>query len=270
MLTKFLRNQLAGYVRKKSYEEQHRLRDRVLAFQIGPFGWLLNLPCALFFGRNLRMLATIYMTDKWNYHWFAQHYEDLLRQDRRKRINLLEIGIGGDEDPRKGGNSLRMWGDYLPNGQIFGIDIIDKSPHDRGRIKTFRGSQADPIFLDKVIRAIGKIDVIIDDGSHRNEHILFTFQYLFPHLSDGGLYVVEDVQTSYWPEYGGNEVDRNDSNTAMGYFKSLTDGLNWEEIRGDYNPTCLDQNIKSIAFYHNMIAIKKGSNREGGACPPAL
>jgi hypothetical protein len=71
--------------------EQDRLRIRVEAFQIGPFGWLLNIPCALLFGRNLRMLATIYMSDKWNYLWYAQHYEDLLRKVRRKRMNVLEI-----------------------------------------------------------------------------------------------------------------------------------------------------------------------------------
>jgi demethylmacrocin O-methyltransferase len=268
MLTNVFRRRLVDNVRSRPKEEQHRLRDRVEAFQIGPLGWLANIPCALLFGRNLRMLATIYMTDKWNYHWFAQHYEDLLRKDRRKRINLLEIGIGGDEDPKKGGNSLRMWADYLPNARIFGADIFDKSAHDRRRIKTFRGSQADPAFLDMLVREIGKIDVIIDDGSHRNEHMLFTFQYLFPHLADGGIYVIEDAQTSYWSEYGGNEVDRNDPNTAMGYFKSLVDGLNWEEFRGSYIPTYLDQNIKSVAFYHNMIAIRKGDNKEGGAANP--
>ncbi len=265
MLASLLTGRLVRYVRKKPRVEQLRLRDQVQVFQMGPFGWLMNVPCALLFGRNLRMLATIYMTDKWNYHWFAQHYEDLLKKDRRKKLNLLEIGIGGDENPRKGGNSLRMWADYLPNARIFGIDIFDKSPHDRGRIKTFRGSQADPVFLDNAVSEIGKLDVIIDDGSHTNEHILFTFQYLFPKLAEGGLYIVEDIQTSYWSEYGGNETDRNDPSTAMGYFKFLTDGLNWEEFRGDYEATYFDQHIKSIAFYHNMIVIKKGDNREGGA-----
>ena len=263
MVTNLLRNLVVGFVRKKPKVEQDQLRVRVEAFQIGPFGWLLNIPCALLFGRNLRMLATIYMSDKWNYHWYAQHYEDLLRKDRRKRMNLLEIGIGGDENLRRGGNSLRMWRDYLPNSQIFGLDIYDKSAHDHRRIKTFCGSQADPVVLDKVLKEVGKLDVIIDDGSHVNEHILFTFHHLFPHLADGGFYLIEDVQTSYWKEYGGNEVDRNDSTTAMGYFKSLVDGVNWEEFRGGYDPSYLDQNIKSIAFYHNLIAIKKESNREG-------
>jgi len=266
VLTNFLRNLLTAYVRKKPKEEQHRLRDRVFAFQTGPFGWLANIPCRFLFGGNLKMLATIYMTDKWNYHWYVQHYEEHLKQNRRKQINLLEIGIGGYDNPRMGGNSLRMWSDFLPNGRVFGVDIFDKSSHDRKRIKTFRGSQVDSAFLDMVVREIGRIDVIIDDGSHINEHILFTFQYLFPHLADGGVYIVEDAHTSYWSEFGGNEVDRNDPTTAMGYFKSLVDGLDWEEFRGNYNPTYLDQNIKSVAFYHNLIIVRKGANREGG-CP---
>jgi hypothetical protein len=252
-----------GYVKKQPKEEQHRLRDKIVAFQTGAFGWLLNIPCAFLFGRNLTMLATYFVSDKWNIHWYAQHYEDILRRSRRKRISLLEIGIGGYDDPRKGGSSLRMWKAYFPNGRIHGIDICDKSLHDQRRIKTFCGSQIDPLFLGKVVREIGKIDIIIDDGSHQNEHILFTFQHLFPHLADGGLYAIEDTQTSYWKRYGGNDLDRNDHSTSMGYFKSLTDGLNWEEFQGNYRPTYLDQNIKSIAFYHNLIIIRKGSNREG-------
>ena len=213
------------------------------------------------------MLATIYMTDKWNSHWYAQHYEDILKKDRHKRINILEIGVGGYDNPRIGGNSLRMWSAFFPKGHVYGVDIYDKSPLDRRRIKTLCGSQVDPIFLNKLVCEIGKIDVIIDDGSHRNEHMIFTFKHLFPNLADGGVYVIEDTQTSYWLEYGGNEVDRNDSGTAMGYFKLLADGLNWEEFRGNYDPTYIDKNVKSITFYHNMIAIRKGSNQEG-SCPP--
>jgi hypothetical protein len=251
--------------RKKSDTERERIKHRLLEFQIGRFGWVIDLPSRIFFGADLKMLATIYGTDKWNRHWYAQHYEDLLHKIRRKRINLLEIGIGGDENPRKGGRSLRMWRAYFPKGRIFGIDIYDKSAHNGARIRTFRGSQADPQFLDTVAREIGKIDVIIDDGSHINSHMIFTFQHLFPYLADGGIYALEDTQTSYWAEYGGNETDRNDPATAMGYFKSLTDGLNWREFRDSYTPNTFDLNIESIAFYHNLIVIRKRSSGPAAA-----
>ena len=213
------------------------------------------------------MLATIYMTDKWNSHWYAQHYEDLLKGFRQKKINILEIGVGGYDDPMQGGNSLRMWHDYFPNGRIYGVDIFDKTPHNQRRIKTFCGSQTDPDFLDALVREIGTIDIVVDDGSHIGEHILFTFRHLFPHLSDQGFYVVEDTLTSYLEAFGGNVVDRNDLNTAMGYFKSLIDGINWEELGREYTPTYFNLNIKSISFYHNLIIIRKGANNEG-RCPP--
>jgi hypothetical protein len=253
-----LRTFLVERHRKRSGAEKDEFKARLLEFQIGPFAWLIDLPAQLLFSGDLKMLATIYGTDKWNHQWYVQHYEALFSRLRRKRINFLEIGVGGDENPRDGGKSLRMWRVYFPKGRIYGIDINDKRPHDRRRIRTFRGSQADPEFLDEVVRRIGKIDVILDDASHINSHIIFTFQHLFPHLASGGIYIVEDTQTSYWPGFfEGNATDRNDLTTAMGYFKSLTDGMNWREFRNSYTPNYLDLNIESIAFYHNLIVIKK-------------
>ncbi len=254
----WLRTLLVERHRKRSGPEKDRFKARLLEFQIGPFAWLIDLPSRMLFGTDLKMLATIYGTDKWNRHWYAQHYEELFHHIRRRRINLLEIGIGGDDNPRRGGRSLRMWRAYFPKGRIHGIDINDKRPHDRGRITTFCGSQADPKFLDSVVRQIGRIDVIVDDGSHINSHMIFTFQHLFPHLAAGGTYIVEDTQTSYWSGFfEGNETDRNDPKTAIGYFKSLTDGLNWSEFKNSYTPNYFDLNIESIAFYQNLIIVRK-------------
>ena len=263
-----LRNRWVQRHRSRPDAEREAIKKRLLELQTGRWAWLVDLPSRLFFASDLKMLATIYGTDKWNRHWYAQHYENLLHRIRRKPINLLEIGVGGDQGPRDGGRSLRMWRAYFPKGRIYGIDINDKRPLDRGRIKTFRGSQADPRFLDSVVREIGGIDVILDDGSHVNSHMIFTFQHLFPRLASGGLYILEDTQTSYWPGYfEGNETDRNDPKTAMGYFKSLADGLNWREFRGNDSPNYLDLHIESIAFYHNLIVIKKRSSGDPELLP---
>jgi len=72
--------------------------------------------------------------------------------------------------------------------------------------------------------------------------------------------MVEDVETSYWPP-NGNLTDRNDPQTSMGFFKSLVDGLNYEEFRNVYEPTYFDRNIMSIFFYHNLVIIKKSKNQ---------
>lgn len=95
-------------------------------------------------------------------------------------------GIGGYDDPRAGGASLRMWRAYFPKSRIYGIDIHDKSGHDEKRIRTFRGDQTDRGFLEGVVREIGRPNIIIDDGSHLNAHVVATFEILFPLLADDG------------------------------------------------------------------------------------
>jgi hypothetical protein len=41
-------------------------------------------------------------------------------------------------------------------------------------------------------------DIIIDDGSHLPEHQLVSFTALFPFVRPGGVYVIEDIETSYF------------------------------------------------------------------------
>ena len=218
---------------------------------------------SFFFPGDLIKLATIYGTDKWNAHWYAQHYHRHFQGLRKKRLKILEIGVGGDDDPKRGGASLRMWKKYFPNGQIYSIDIHDKSFLQEQRIRIFRGSQADEVFLRKVYSEIGPVDIIIDDGSHINEHVISTFKVLFPLLKDGGIYVGEDLQTSYWPNYGGDSSNLNSPATSMGFFKALVDGINHVEFeRPDYVPAYFDTNITAVHFYHNMVFVYKGRTVE--------
>jgi len=179
-------------------------------------------------------------------------------------LNVLEIGIGGEDKPNSGGASLRMWASYFPKSIIRGVDIYDKSFLQGDRIQVYQGSQADAAFLEGLIARIGAPDIIIDDGSHRNEHVLRTFEILFPLLGANGIYVVEDLQTSYWPDMGGSSDDLNAPHTSMAFFKSLADGLNHAEfIRPGYVPSYYDRHIVSMHFYHNLAFIYKGQNDEG-------
>lgn len=215
-------------------------------------------------GGDLKQLARLYGSDKWGEHWYAQHYERHFLPLRTKRLNILEIGIGGGAATNAGGASLRMWTSFFPNSSINGIDLYDKSFLQSDRVKVFQGSQDDPDFLEHVIKEIGSPDIIIDDGSHRNEHVIKTFQILFPRLSDTGIYVIEDTQTSYWPEEGGSSDDLNASYTTMGLLKGTIDGLNHAEfIRPGYLPSYFDEHIVSMHFYHNLVFIYKGDNDEG-------
>lgn len=211
---------------------------------------------------NLNRLATIHGTDKWNLHWYTQHYQKHFQELKNKKINLLEIGVGGDADTKKGGNSVRMWKAFFPNANIYALDLHDKSIHNERRIKIFQGDQSDVKFLKEVAKEIGEIDIIIDDGSHINEHVLITFKTLFPLLKKGGIYVIEDTQTSYWADYGGDVSNFNAPNTMLTFFKSLTDSLNAKDFRiPGYQPSYYDLNIFSMHFYRNLVIIYK--SKEG-------
>ncbi|MEO7905986.1 MAG: class I SAM-dependent methyltransferase [Saprospiraceae bacterium] len=215
-------------------------------------------------GKNLERLGRIYGTDKSVVHYYTQHYQTHFKKFKFKKINLLEIGVGGYDKPHIGGNSLRMWRKYFPFGRIYSLDLYDKTTLKENRIKIFTGSQVDEAFLNKVTQEIGDIDIIIDDGSHMNEHVIESFKVLFPKLMEGGIYAIEDTQTSYWKDFGGDSENLDNPSTMMNYFKSLTDSLNNKEfIKPGYQQNYFDKTIVSMHFYHNLIFIYKGKNDEG-------
>lgn len=212
---------------------------------------------------DLTALAQHFKTDKWGAHRYTPHYQHHLQHLRDRPVKLLEIGIGGYSRKGQGGASLRMWKEYFPCGQIFGLDISDKSFVEEDRIRAFQGDQSDPVLLAQIVAQTGTLDVIIDDGSHVPEHVIASFRTLFPLLAGDGIYVVEDTQTSYWPEWGGEE-DPESPMTSVAMLKRLVDGLNHEEfVRELYEPSYTDRHVIGVHFYHNMVVIEKGVNDEG-------
>lgn len=218
---------------------------------------------SLFLKNNLTKLAQIYGTDKWGVHYYTPHYQLHLQKFKKININLLEIGVGGYENKFVGGASLRMWKAFFPKANIFSLDIYDKGPIEESRIKIYKGSQIDKNILNTIASVEKGLDIIIDDGSHVNAHVIETFEILFKKLNKGGVYIIEDTQASYWPVYGGDSDNLEKSDTIMNFFKSIVDSLNNKEfIKPGYEQNYHDKNIVSIHFYHNMIFIYKDDNNE--------
>lgn len=211
---------------------------------------------------DLTRIAEFFGCDKTGNHSYTQHYAKHLEHLRKRKFNLLEIGVGGHEHPTSGGASLRMWKLWCPKASIFGIDYFDKSALQEPRITIFKGSQNDPEFLKSVAKSIGRLDVVIDDGSHINEHVLTSFNSLFPLLDQDGIYVIEDTHTSYDERFGGSD-SADATNTSMSLVKSLIDGLNWQEFVKSRPPE-IGKHIVAVHCYHNIVFIKKGQNLEGG------
>jgi len=211
-------------------------------------------------GLSLDLLAALSGTDKFGAHDYTPFYDEVMHRHRRRAVSLLEIGAGGYAGAL-GGESLLMWAAYFRKGRIYSIDILDKTALSRGRIKVFHCSQTDRDRLTGLGKEFGPFDFVIDDGSHVNSDQKESFRILWPFVKDGGVYIVEDVQTSYWPFYGGGIVGSlTYYGSCVSFFKSLLDSVNLAEFLEPPEPgLILDQTIGSIAFHHNLIVITKNS-----------
>jgi hypothetical protein len=138
---------------------------------------------------DLDIVGVLENTDKsscvricWDY---LRHYEELFEEFRHEPIKVVEIGVAG-------GRSLRMWKWYFTQAQLIGVDILPGCRgHAQERVSIEIGSQDDPALLDRLC-AGGAPTIVIDDGSHTTQHRVATFEYLFPRLAPGGIYVIED------------------------------------------------------------------------------
>lgn len=193
-----------------------------------------------FFGPKRRLV------DKWLH--YLPIYDEHFGPYRGRDFRFLEIGVF------KGG-SLEMWRRYFgQKATIFGIDIDPAcakyvDPPNQVRI----GSQADLPFLLSVVSEMGAPDVILDDGSHIGWHQAASFTALFPLLKDGGLYVIEDLHTSFWTNWGGGFRRKG---TAIELVKSMIDDMHGWYHRRKQEVVHKDE-IGAIHIYDSLVVIQK-------------
>jgi hypothetical protein len=186
-----------------------------------------------------------------NISGFLDIYENHFKKLRDLDINILEIGVDR-------GDSLRLWREYFSKAKICGIDIIKKD-FKIDNVEILTGDQSDQKFLNTIISKYNNFDIIIDDGSHISSHIIKSFSYLFKYLSKNGLYIIEDLQTSYIPRYGGSRINLNKRRTSMNFIKTLCDSVNYEHNdKPFFKKKKYDGLIKEVHFYQNISFIQKG------------
>jgi len=98
-----------------------------------------------------------------------------------------------------------MWKNYFgPKARIYGIDIKPECKQaEEEQIEIIIGDQEDRQFLRKLGRNIPRIDILIDAGGHSMKQQINTFEELFPHIDKNGVYLCEDLHTSYRKGAGG-------------------------------------------------------------------
>ena len=188
-----------------------------------------------------------------NISGFIELYEKYFSRFQKSEINILEIGV--DE-----GHSLRIWREFFPKAKICGIDILEKK-FTIENVEILKGDQSDFNFLESLINKYKNFDIIIDDGSHQSKHIIKSFNFLFPYLNTNGIYVIEDLQTSYIPRFGGSRINLKKKLSSMNFLKSLTDSINYEKNdKPFFNKNKFDGKVKSIFFHQNIVFITKGES----------
>jgi hypothetical protein len=138
-------------------------------------------------------LSAHYDTDKLENGLLAE-YETRFANLRSEPVTMLELGVDR-------GGSLRFWSDFFdaPGTTIVGIDLQPPSIAFAQNVHVYRCNQADKQALHRIAESHGPFDLIIDDASHRTKETKVSFSALWPHLTVGGTYVIEDWAVGYWP-----------------------------------------------------------------------
>lgn len=211
-------------------------------------------------------------TDKITHHGYHRFYAFHLNDIRNEKFTMLEIGVHQ-------GESLKMWKKFFPQVNIYGMDIMNMGSIDG--IEIFQADQSKIEDLKKfekyvIDNNIKDLKLIIDDGSHNPEHQCQTFNCYFSILQEGGTYIIEDIETSYWTKHHCYGYE-----TRYGYkheksiverFKMLTDYINKFCLNSD-NQKIIEENTKwmskevinmisTITFCKNCIIIKKKSQED--------
>lgn len=204
-------------------------------------------------------------TDKYSHHGYHRFYPFHLERFRLSEGNMLEIGINT-------GSSLRLWKNYFPKAFIHGADIGFSGEGERYKVHQI--DQSDRSALRILCDNVEKAFFVIDDGSHIPGHQIDTFDIIFENvLEPGGIYIIEDIEVSYWRRgelYGyKTEYGIYAGNNLLEACKELIEIINIEFVNDADRPDLLNKlsarglrwetisQIASVEFCHNCIIFRK-------------
>lgn len=184
---------------------------------------------------------------KW-IHYF-DIYERHLERFRGRNVTMVEVGVFG-------GGSLAMWKSYLGEGaRIVGIDIDPEcKQYEAPGIEVFIGSQDDPSLIAQVQAKYPDIAIVLDDGSHIMHHMIATFEMLYPAMSADGVYMAEDVHTSYMDEYGGGTKR---AGSFMEYVKDRLDDVHASWANGAIPISPFTRSTDSVCVYDSIVVFER-------------
>lgn len=185
---------------------------------------------------------------KWMH--FFDAYDRHFARYRGKEVVVLEIGVFH-------GGSMQMWKDYFGGkATIHGVDVNPRCKElEEERVRIHIGSQSDRAFLRRLRAELPPIDIIIDDGGHTMDQQIITFEELYGAVKPDGVYLCEDLRTSYWLQYGGGHRR---PGTFIEYAKGFIDRLNaWHSEERSLRPDEFTRSTASVHFYDSIVVLEK-------------
>jgi hypothetical protein len=186
---------------------------------------------------------------KWDH--YIEVYDLYFQKYRGKEINILEIGVSQ-------GGSLELWKKYFGDKMhLYGVDINPRCKElEEDQVTIFIGEQEDRNFLTELKNKIPKIDILIDDGGHTMIQQIVTFEEMFEHIKDDGIYLCEDAHTAYLDAFHGGYKKKN---TFIEYTKNFIDYINaWHsENKSKLDVTDFTRSVYGLHFYTGMVLIEK-------------
>lgn len=194
------------------------------------------------------------VSDKWSI--YLAEYDHLFAPYRDRPVNLLEIGI-------QNGGSLEIWSKFFASAErIIGCDInpdCRKLQYADARIRVVVGD-ANTDDIERDIRQLApNFDIVIDDGSHSSSDIIKSFARYFPRVTDGGIFVAEDLHCSYWADYEGGLFH---PLSSIAFFKRLADVIaheHWgvpkarsEVLLGFFSEYACSMDEQALAEIHSI------------------
>lgn len=178
---------------------------------------------------------------------FAEIYDEILKPYIGKEMTLVELGVSH-------GGSLQLWREYLGGmARIVGLDVAEHCLYNESQIECYLVDQSKQDDLNKIAQIAPIIDLFIDDGSHYSEDQIATFETVFPLIKPGGIYVCEDVHTSYRELY---HMGYKNPGSFIEYCKNIVDSMYKNESEQIIPNTHFNM-IKSIEFHFALVVIRK-------------
>ncbi|NNV54318.1 class I SAM-dependent methyltransferase [Limnovirga soli] len=186
---------------------------------------------------------------KWDH--YIEVYETYFEKYRNKEVHVLEIGVSQ-------GGSIELWKRYFGDKlHLYGVDINPRCKElEEDGVKIFIGEQEDKNFLSELKSSIPKLDILIDDGGHTMIQQIVTFEEMYEHVKEDGIYLCEDTHTSYMYAYHGGIKK---SSSFIEYSKNFIDFIHaWHsESKSVFDINYFTKSAYAVHFYTGIVVVEK-------------